>query len=484
MKRAFSPRPDSNTAVRLHAPWKWISVSAGILFMAALLISSHGVARPAEAGECYGIEPCGPCGGGICYPDCPYYDPCKLVCPGVGFCPFDDCRPECGGDCDQESAYCDNPPPPCPGGHCLPDYPANGPSCTGTKCRFGHEAGQGTFETDSIKFRFGLGLLPGNSAAPTLWVHRIAPDATLSTPASLHIAPKKRVDRYPGFEGYANIPGLERPEGWEPGTPVRQVRAPQAFADVVTNGPYEYSIKFYDTEDIDDWPRDGDYYAPQNLDPPKIPFVTWVIQNPDGETSCNNLRITKKSGDGTTLAQYDYAFDEEAGSWTLTASDSAGVAQYQESRTRVDNPGAMATVETLVVREGGSALDSVGYRSERTYSWFNDWTNSGQLLGWEFAGPISPEPPTPEPGPNNIPFPQPEPQAPSQCDECEPTVDCEDLMQQVLDATGFGDERLRRELWQLYQEECLDGDDPDGGHPMPMPIPFPSPILPPLRRVG
>ena len=118
-----------------------------------------------------------------------------------------------------------------------------------------------------VDFTVGLGSLGG-----LLSIYEGEASANLATPQAL---------RY----------NIKRPDihivRYKSGAP-RQVLAPQAFADVVTNSAYQYEVRLYTPASVGSTNSLGLYV------PTGQPFAKWVIENPDASpTVYNRLHITK-----------------------------------------------------------------------------------------------------------------------------------------------------------------------------------------------
>jgi len=267
---------------------------------AVAVIFGFYVVQPALAGVCYSAEAAcywdcpsyNPADCSACNPDSPYYDPCKQYCPGFGPCLDEYCKQECGGcPCASQSDYCDNPPDAGPGGgNGGPPGSSGGGGCRFRPCERGSLPGSVNCQNGSIRFRFGLGLLPDGYQAPSLWVHRWTPHPSLSTPASLHIAARKRESSdSDSFFGFVEVPGLiALPNFTSPNLPpVRQVITPQAFVNIVTKSDYKYYIIYYDPQGMESWETytEGNvtYYMPQGT-----PYSSYVIENPDASSTVYN----------------------------------------------------------------------------------------------------------------------------------------------------------------------------------------------------
>ncbi|NLH72829.1 MAG: RHS repeat protein, partial [Verrucomicrobia bacterium] len=92
---------------------------------------------------------------------------------------------------------------------------------------------------------------------------------------------------------------------------LRQLKAPQALADIQTINQFKYEIRFYRLTDVG--PKVGDTY--QILNPTNW-FTKWTIENPDASTNTyNRLGITQsRQGESKT---WMYTFDPQTVCWSL-----------------------------------------------------------------------------------------------------------------------------------------------------------------------
>ncbi len=117
--------------------------------------------------------------------------------------------------------------------------------------------------------------------ADSLKISSEFPDLTLATPAALSLT--------------TNDPAVEV---IETSGQIRQVKAPQALADIVTNTAFNYEIRYYLPFQVGS-KVDGIYQMTGS------PYVTWTIENPDASTNIySRLRITETRDSETYI--YDY----------------------------------------------------------------------------------------------------------------------------------------------------------------------------------
>ena len=133
---------------------------------------------------------------------------------------------------------------------------------------------KGFVRIGSIDAYFSLGHGPFGASVGGLTIREESPTNTLSTPTCLTY--NFTNDQ---CEVITNASGL------------RQVRAPEGLADIVTNSIYKYFIYFYPTNGIGSKNTNGFYQLSGS------PLATMTVENPDttGATT-NKLRITDENG--------------------------------------------------------------------------------------------------------------------------------------------------------------------------------------------
>jgi YD repeat-containing protein len=137
---------------------------------------------------------------------------------------------------------------------------------------------------------------------------------------------------------------------------LRQVKAPQTFADIVPVTDYKFEIRYYPLSQVGS--KVNNLYQLSGS-----PFVTWTIENPDASpTLYDHLRITETRG--AAVKQYDYTYTAANQSWKLSSPGGG-----REDELVLGNPGQDLRSETAYVRKpGGSDL----YKLVRKYQKF-DW---------------------------------------------------------------------------------------------------------------
>ena len=210
----------------------------------------------------------------------------------------------------------------------------------GGDCLSGDCAGSGIQPAEGVLvgIRLGASSYGGNVGALILSAQE--PSPILSTPAGLQFATiRPEVDA-------VRIDGV-----------LRQVKGPQAFADIVTINAYQYEVRLYYPSQVGT--KSGATYP--ILDP-NNPFVRWTIANPDASpTLYNTLRVTETRGVVNRVRDFVYA--PATRTWTLTHPANTGV---EESVVAENIPAGTREYTTTVRPPGGSTV----LRVSRKYQQF------------------------------------------------------------------------------------------------------------------
>lgn len=160
---------------------------------------------------------------------------------------------------------------------------------------------------------------------------------------------------------------------------VRQVLAPEAFADVVVDDQYGYEIRFYNPNEVDIEPEmemitsgdeqeypetyvevavpTGRYVATNGA-----PFSVWKIENPDGASADNRIKIIHEIGEGNET----YLFEQDGNTWTLDRGDGG---QEEEKTTSVyEDQGIWYREYTVVVKDGNGTPSYKAWTKERFFA--------------------------------------------------------------------------------------------------------------------
>lgn len=186
--------------------------------------------------------------------------------------------------------------------------------------------GSGVEETGSLRLRLGLGSAGPIRGAGELRVHEARPSPALATPAVLQ------------FIGLTNdVEVITDGSNW-----IRQARAPQTLADVVTLTNLAYEVRFYAATNAGT--LTNGLYVPTGS-----PFVVWGISG--FATNTNLFRITETRGAGTVTNDFEWA--ETNQSWTLTT----GNGLRREVRSEVwSQTNTLQTITRTLLRPEDNAL--------------------------------------------------------------------------------------------------------------------------------
>jgi hypothetical protein len=186
---------------------------------------------------------------------------------------------------------------------------------------------------------FSMGSAAGGIPAGVLTIWRPIASPALSTPAAL------------SFSGAPDAEAITLDGA------LRQVKAPQALANIVSNSSSGYAIEFYLPEQVD--PKSGDLYPVNGT-----PFVTWVVENPDaGGVTFNQLHVKEVRNGVTNI--YAYAYTVETATWRVSLP---GGLSRTESSQSFDSSAGEETLTELIK----DAQENVVERTVTTYRTF-DW---------------------------------------------------------------------------------------------------------------
>jgi len=142
---------------------------------------------------------------------------------------------------------------------------------------------------------------------------------------------------------------------------LRQVKAPQALADVVVVNPSEYDIRYYRPADVG--AKVSGIYTVTGQ-----PYVTWKIKNPDPSTT-TKLQILKIEG-GVTTDKSEYVWDPPVDSWSLSTGWSPATGIYARTETKqISYPTQLSRTETFTVKESNGQVVSKSAKTYLSYPW-------------------------------------------------------------------------------------------------------------------
>gem|GEM_PF-881523 len=183
----------------------------------------------------------------------------------------------------------------------------------------------------SVKITMSAGNTLFGQSAGQFQIYQQYPSTALSTPAVLQY--------YTGSLTTNDVTVVRS------GGVVQQVIAPQISANVVSNSPYQFQVVYYTNGTLTG-----------------TPYSTWTIQNPDGSASSNRLTVTESMG-GSTVAEYDYAWNSTSHGWSLTSENGGKV------ETKYNTTNGVLRTETHLIYDGSTNLVSQQTNIYQTFAW-------------------------------------------------------------------------------------------------------------------
>jgi len=139
---------------------------------------------------------------------------------------------------------------------------------------------------------------------------------------------------------------------------LRQIKAPQALADVIVISASEYDVRFYRSADVGS--KSGGLYPVSNQ-----PFTVWKIKNPD-PTTISRLQILKIQN-GTTLETNEFTWDALSNNWSLNRGAGAMI-----KTKSITYPTTTTRIETTFIKESNGQTVSKSARTYHTFAWGED----------------------------------------------------------------------------------------------------------------
>ncbi|HJP93502.1 MAG TPA: RHS repeat-associated core domain-containing protein [Pyrinomonadaceae bacterium] len=210
------------------------------------------------------------------------------------------------------------------------------------KCPCGNEGpGESTGpKKGSVLWQVGMGTLSNGITAHSINLREESLSAVVYTPAALIYSPPGRTNEVDVVRNGDQS--------------LRQVKAPQTFADIVVISATEYEVRYYRPADVG--AKVAGLYPVTGQ-----PFVTWRIKNPD-PSSTTRLQISKIQGAVTDMSEYTW--DAISDSWTLSTGNGARI----ETST-ITYPTQTSRVETIVVKDTNLLTISKVSRTYHTFAW-------------------------------------------------------------------------------------------------------------------
>jgi len=243
-------------------------------------------------------------------------------------------------------------------------------SCEDESCD--DQPGRGTTSPEQPQMGTGLGKLPDGRSAGDLQISFDSIGPEHATPSGL-----KLNDSAGGLDVI-----------WGDGM-LRQVKAPDALADIEVLTSQKYTIDFYESSKVSLTPGAQGLYT---VDAGESPLVTWTVENPDAGCATNRLKVTETRGTNSIVhvlfsPTNTYCSLSEAGGMrirsvtnlvtasettkTMTTLDSVSNTVFvKEVRTVYD--GGIRTLSEVTVDPDGESLTTT-----RTY-----YTDPGQASSY------------------------------------------------------------------------------------------------------
>lgn len=198
----------------------------------------------------------------------------------------------------------------------------------------------------SVIWEAGMGTLADGRSAEHISIREKVLTASSYTPSALIYSPPANTTAVDVVRSLGNL---------------RQIKAPQTFADIVTINSSEYEIRYYAPANVGAKDGGGLYQLTGQ------PYVTWKITNPTPSTT-KQLHIKRYEG-GQETDRTEYLWDPAVDSWTMSTGWSPTTGFSRIETTTVSNPTPTSRTETIVVKEGASPSTIVS-KVTKTYGMF------------------------------------------------------------------------------------------------------------------
>ena len=219
------------------------------------------------------------------------------------------------------------------------DYTITGVDARAAPGCEGNVPGTGSFAIGSVKVWLGMGNDVAGLTSGGLSIDESAVSPRLYSPLSLVAA----VPDGPGIETIR-----------DGGYMLRQVRTPQALADIVVLNPACYEVRFYLPAQTTGQDPLTSVYTVSGA-----PFVVYRFENPD-EAQSTRLRITETRGGAARTVEYGY--DAVSSTWSIKRADDV-------IESEVLSLGRGEKVKTTYVRDRAGNLVSATARTYRDFAW-------------------------------------------------------------------------------------------------------------------
>jgi RHS repeat-associated protein len=209
--------------------------------------------------------------------------------------------------------------------------------CQSCRC----EPGDLQCDNSSLGVKMGLGRTTTSTRSAYLKIYSQAPTATLATPGGLTVSANGSFARLYATNLFSTSNVL------------RQVKGASILADIIPNTPYGYTVRFYNEFGSRD-PVTGLY------PPVGSPISNIDVENPDGATSTNRLRLTRNGSEVNT-----FTYDPASGAWELLS----GVANALRKESLLHETIGVMRIETRTVKDVADAILSQTVNTYQTFPW-------------------------------------------------------------------------------------------------------------------
>jgi RHS repeat-associated protein len=209
------------------------------------------------------------------------------------------------------------------------------------KCSGGAASESCDIRAGSIRWSVNMGRLADGKSAQAISIREGVLSESIYTPAAL-------VYSAPGLT--TEVEEVRNPDG-----SLRQVKAPEALADVVVISNIEYDVRFYFASSVGA-KVDGVYTVTGS------PYVTWKIKNPNPAT-ITQLEISRIQNGGTDTN--NFTWDSATSNWTLTQGGGARI----QTSTEVINGGTGDRTKTTTVKNSTNQVISKFVQTFHTFPW-------------------------------------------------------------------------------------------------------------------
>ncbi len=216
------------------------------------------------------------------------------------------------------------------------------PATACSSCRSGQcQPGDLQCHNSSLGVKMGLGRTTTSGRSGYLKIYAKNPSETLASPAGLTVS---------GNGAFARLYATSPLTG---SNVLRQVKGPNILADIIADSPYRYTVRFYNEA--------GPRNPITGLYPPVgSPDSTIVVENPDGGTSTNRLRLTRNGSEVNV-----FTYTPGSGEWELLS----GFANGLRKECLVHATNGLVRTETRTFKDASDQILSQTVNTYQTFPW-------------------------------------------------------------------------------------------------------------------